>query len=277
MANKFDMTQIRRACTRLGSVSTKTKRELVTTAAKGFVKDILKFTPPAGKGVTGSAAKKAGEAAIDIDTSLTMEVMSDKELNAQQEFHGGTIITATSLKNKQGETYLEDRNFILRTVSAALQFHMKKRNRSTGRPGVNSKALRNGVRMRQREAGAHNSHVGRSTSDDIALVTKETLEGVRQRLKKQVGILAAGWNASALKLKVSVPSWIKRHPATHGHFIELAESGHFTLTLVNAVPFVGNVKQYEDRLQRVVNYQANKMNRQADFLMKKALREAGWH
>jgi hypothetical protein len=39
----------------------KLKAEIVKTAAKGFVKDVVSITPPASKGSTGAAARKAGE------------------------------------------------------------------------------------------------------------------------------------------------------------------------------------------------------------------------
>lgn len=57
MSSTFDMTQVRRAARRLADETTRTKGEVVRMAARGFVKDIVKFTPPASKGTTGSTLR----------------------------------------------------------------------------------------------------------------------------------------------------------------------------------------------------------------------------
>jgi hypothetical protein len=123
-----------------------------------------------------------------------------------------------------------------------------------------------------REAGAHNQHLGRSRSDDIALVPKRILEAVRKRLKKDVGLLAAGWNLGAEKLKVGLPAWVRRH----GEFSEQSHGSRFILAVTNAVPFVGNVRGYARRIQKVIDYQARKLEQQAEHLLKKAIKKAGF-
>lgn len=275
MSSSFDTSEIRKAAKRLSAFSKKNTRELMQTAAKGFVKDIVKYTPPASKGSTGMAAKKAGEAAIDVDTSLTMEVMSDEALTALQEFHGGDRHAATQLRNKKGEVYLTDTNFIIRNTTAALAFHNKKRSKASGRPGAAAKGRSGGSRIRSRDAGAHNNHVGRGKADDIALVPKSVRDAVRKALKKNVGFLAAGWNAGARKLGVKLPAFISRHAGAPGDAYEDARPGRYVLTLENAVSFVEGVKGYDRRIQTVLNYQANKLNRQADYLLAKAARSSG--
>ena len=42
------------------------------------------------------------------------------------------------------------------------------------------------------------------------------------------------------------------------------------------VPFIGSVKDLNRRIQAAIDYQAKAMNRQAVFLLKKAIQEAGW-
>lgn len=277
MSSSFDMSGIRGSLQRLRPLVKKNARELITTAAKGFVKDVVAITPPASKGVSGSAAKKAGEATIEMDTALTMEAMSDRELSAQQQFHGGTSFAANELKTKKGKVYLTDTNHILWSAAQALAFHLKKRSQSTGRPPDARKGRGpGGKRMRMREAGAHNAHVGRWVADDIALVPRNVFAQVRVLLKKRVGELAAGWNAAATKLGVRLPAWVRRHGDSRGSASVTVGASTIRIVVENAVKFVGNVKGYERRVQKAIDYQARKMDRQADYLLKKALRAAGF-
>lgn len=276
MANRFDMKDLRASIARVASITGKGKPEVVQTAARGFVKTIVAITPPASKGSSGTAAKKAGEAAITADTALSLEPMSERQLHELQEFHGDNVYTATELRDKKGRVYLEDKNHIVWSVAAALAFHLNKRNRSTGRVMANAKALRNGTRMRSRDAGAHNGHLGRSRSDDIALVPRSVLDGVRKILFKQVGILAAGWIRAAEKLNVRLPSWIARHAFAAGACRIMQTATMFRIEVENAVPYVGNVKGYEKRVISAVALQARAMDRQADYLMRKAIKAAGF-
>ena len=69
---KFDLRPIQRAIKALAPQVKKSRRELTGQAAKGFVKEVVAITPPAGKGQRGSAAKKAGEASIQHDLARVM-------------------------------------------------------------------------------------------------------------------------------------------------------------------------------------------------------------
>ena len=72
---RFDLREIKRAIKQLEPHEKKSRRELTEQAAKGFVKEIVAITPPAGKGKQGSDAKKAGEAAIINDLARVMVAM----------------------------------------------------------------------------------------------------------------------------------------------------------------------------------------------------------
>lgn len=67
--SKFDYSQLQRGLKALAKDGGKSKLVLVKMAAKGFVKDIIAISPPGSKGVSGSAAKKAGERAIAADVA----------------------------------------------------------------------------------------------------------------------------------------------------------------------------------------------------------------
>ena len=110
----------------------------------------------------------------------------------------------------------------------------------------------------------------------IALVPKRILEAIRKRLKKDVGLLAAGWISPRRKLKVRLPSWVTRHGKVHGEFSVQSHGSRFILAVTNAVPFVGNVRGYANRIQKVLDYQARKLERQVEHLLKKAVKKAGF-
>ena len=50
----------------------------------------------------------------------------------------------------------------------------------------------------------------------------------------------------------------------------------FRIILTNAVKYVTNVESYDRRIQSAINIQGRKMQRKAEFLLKRALRQAGW-
>jgi hypothetical protein len=68
----FDLRAIKRAIKQLEPHVKRSRSELTEQAARGFVKEVVDITPPAGKGKRGSAAKKAGEAAIKSDLARVM-------------------------------------------------------------------------------------------------------------------------------------------------------------------------------------------------------------
>ena len=107
-------------------------------------------------------------------------------------------------------------------------------------------------------------------------VPKAALAALQRRLLAEVGWLAAGWNQAARKLGVRLPAWVNRHGTGQGS-VDVTRSGsRFRITVANEVRFVGNVKGFRGRIQAAINYQANAMRRQAEYLMKKAMRKAGW-
>lgn len=107
-------------------------------------------------------------------------------------------------------------------------------------------------------------------------VGKSELLALQRRLLKEVGWLAAGWNEAALKLGVRLPVWVTRHGTGKGS-IAITQSGSlFRITIANEVGFVGNVKGFSRRIQSAINLQANALRRQAEHLLKKGIRKAGF-
>ena len=106
-------------------------------------------------------------------------------------------------------------------------------------------------------------------------VSSTGYNALRKTLLARVGWLASGWNAAAQKLGVRLPAWIARHGTGAGIILVTSDGRRFRIEISNAVKFVGNVKDLDRRIQKSVDYQANAMQRQADFLMRKAVKKAG--
>jgi len=215
---KFDLRAVKRAMNNLAPQVKLSRRELVEQAAKGFVKEVVAITPPAGKGKKGSAAKKAGEAAIKADLARVMTAV---------------------VRNKGGA--LQD--------PAAI--HKRLRDQNTGR--INPRNLKKPYPV---DAAA--------------------LRALQKRLFALVGELAAGWNAGAAKLGVKLPAWVARHGGKRSAIDINNAIGRFRITLTNAVKYVTKVSDYDQRIQSAINIQARKMKRQAEFLLTRALKRAGW-
>lgn len=260
MASSFDTSKITAAAKRLRPHVNKTKRELLTTAAKGFVKDVVAITPPSNGTTKGAAAKKAGEMAISSDVARIFQPMGQPALENFRTLYG----------DEHAETFGHRGAKALGTVRAKIlafsqmtEWHRARR-RKDGRVMQVNRDATTGLRKRDL-AGL-----------DIGIVTLPDFKRFIAVLQKGVGILAAGWNASADKLGVKLPAWVKRHGSASGSLVEVDKAGRFRLELNNEVPFVGNVRAYERRVQRALDFQARKMNRQADYLLNESLKQAGW-
>ena len=99
---------------------------------------------------------------------------------------------------------------------------------------------------------------------------------LKKTLLGRVGWLASGWNAAAQKLGVRLPAWISRHGTGAGVIIVTSDGRRFRIEISNAVKYAGSVKDLDRRIQKAVTYQANAMQRQADFLLHKAVKKAGF-
>lgn len=215
---RFDLRDIKRAIKQLEPHGKKSRRELTEQAAKGFIKEVVDITPPAGKGKRGSAAKKAGEASVLYDLARVMIGV-----------------------RARGNAPLPD----------PAEIHQRFRDMRTGR--INPRNLKKPYAV---DAGA--------------------LRALRNELLKRVGELAAGWNAGAGKLGVKLPAWVTRHGPRRSAVSVLDSFRQFRITLINAVKYVTSVNDYDGRIQSAITIQANKMRRQAEFLLARALKRAGW-
>lgn len=107
-------------------------------------------------------------------------------------------------------------------------------------------------------------------------VSSADYNALRKVLLANVGWLASGWNAAAQRLGLKVPAWIARHGTSNGIILITSDGQRFRIEVSNGVKFVGNVKDLDRRIQKAVDYQANAMQRQADYLLRKAVKQAGF-
>lgn len=127
-----------------------------------------------------------------------------------------------------------------------------------------------------RSRNGANGRVNPRSRKEKLLVAQQVAVRVITQLQKRVGWLAAGWNKAASHLGVRLPAWVRRHGDSYGEVKAEVTATKFRLELGNVVRFVGNVRDYGRRVQRALDYQANKLDRQADYLMKKAVKAAGF-
>ena len=107
-------------------------------------------------------------------------------------------------------------------------------------------------------------------------VSSAEYNALKKTLLARVGWLASGWNAAAQKLGVRLPAWITRHGTGAGIILVTSDGRRFRIEISNTVKFVGSVKDLDRRIQKAVDYQANAMQRQADYLLRKAVKKAGF-
>jgi len=209
---------------RLAHEHKQTPKKVCEVAAKGFVRDVVKWTPPASKGATGSDARKQGEVSVSVDLAK--------------------ILTAAS-PGSHGP------------FESPADVHARFRNPRTGR--VNRSLVKGGYRK------------GNKAQVDAA-----TLAAYKKKIIAHVGLLASGWNAAAEKLGVKLPAWVRRHGTGHGSVQVKTDGFNISITVNNEVKFVGDVKDYDRRVEWAFKNQIRKMDREADFLMRKAIRAAGF-
>ncbi len=246
---QFIIAEMQVAITRLAGATGKLKKDVVRTAAKGFVKTIVKITPPASQKAQGSSAKRIGEKAATAD--LRKLVVLAKSLSVDPAAESASI----QKRDASGRFLSKEERAALAGLAtqdpaSILRFHKSKR--------------------------GHAHHAPEIPRSDRLRVQQETFLAAAKILIKEVGTLAAGWVASAAILGVSIPAWVRRHGATRGEAMISDTGSRFRIELSNAMPFIGSVADYDRRVQLAVNYQVKGMNRQADYLARKKIREAGW-
>jgi hypothetical protein len=139
-----------------------------------------------------------------------------------------------------------------------------------------NEVLQNPVELHQRFRDMRTGRINPRNLKNPYPVDVAALRAFQQELIARVGKLAGGWNAGAAKLGVKLPAWVSRQGGGRGAMSVVDTFRLFRITIINAVKYVNSVADYERRIQSAITIQANKMRRQAEFLLTRALKHGGW-
>lgn len=101
------------------------------------------------------------------------------------------------------------------------------------------------------------------------------LARLRELLYSRVGYLASGWMAAADRLGVRAPAWISRFGSRGSIEVEITPDGG-GITITNFADPDGPVDELERRVPYALEYQANAMQRKAQYLLENNITAAGF-
>lgn len=269
MSIRINTAKFDAAFKRFSALSKKSCIELVTQQAKLFVRDAVSVTPPNTGKI--SEGKKRGEAAIlgDMMGGRTTNLGGFRVLTRGffiiNDNNGVEYDEIVSLfTNKAGEIYGVEKNLYRPNASVdELMEHRKKyRSTKTGRMS--------GAGLRTRD-------VGRRKFVDRMVVGSRAVNGMLKKLYRRVGFLAGGWNATAQRLGVNLPAWIRRHGTGHGSVRINTSAFRFSIKMENNVPYADGVRGLKRRVQWALDKRAEAMMRRVDhYVLKQNARKAGF-
>jgi len=246
MTISFDTSKLRAALRTYQLATLKDTDTVVRDAARNFVKRAASVTPPA-TGKLNSEAKKRGESNVVGDLNHIFVGLSPALF---EKFEALRAQGVPELRTKSGRV-------IVRSTDIAV-------------PSIKGWHYAN-----RRRAGRVRS--GRRSSGGIrAVILSQRKKDYQRRVLKKVGLLMAGWNASAAKLGTKLPAWTSRHGTGGGRCAVTKTRSGIRIRLENMVGFVTKVKGLERRVQWALNAQAGALERAADAIIRKTARRVGF-
>lgn len=246
MTISFDTSKLRAALRTYQLATLKDTDTVVRDAARNFVKRAASVTPPA-TGKLNSEAKKRGESNVVGDLNHIFVGLSPALL---KKFEALRAQGVPELRTKSGRVIVRSTDISVPSIKG---WHYANR----------------------RRAGRVRS--GRRSSAGIrAVILAQRKKDYQQRVLKKVGILMAGWNASAAKLGTKLPAWTSRHGTGGGRCAVTKTRSGIRVRLENMVGFVTKVKGLERRVQWALNAQAGALERAADAIIRKTARRVGF-
>lgn len=224
----------------------KDSEEVLRSAARNFIKRAASVTPPS-TGKLDSSSKQRGEAAIKGDLNSIFVGLSPSlfsKFNALRQ-HG-----IGQMKTRDGKIIVEPTDVAVPSIKG---WHYANRRRN-GRVRGGRRAVAN-IR---------------------AVVLAARKKAYTVNVLKKVGMLAAGWNASAEKLGTRLPAWIVRHGAGGGKCAVTVTRSKVHIRMENIVGFAAKVAGLKRRIQWALDVQANALDRAVESIMRKAGRSAGF-
>ena len=115
----------------------------------------------------------------------------------------------------------------------------------------------------------HRNRRGRITGKPGYYVKQRDFNAYQKTVVKRVGKLAAGWNRAAARFGYKPPAWVWRH-ASPGFVRVTLNDRHLNFVMINKVPYAGEQKNMEARIQYAINMQENKLKRRINNRWKAA-------
>jgi hypothetical protein len=255
MTMTFDMSRLDAAIRRYRGAAVKETSEVVRMAARNFIVRAAGVTPPSINGKADGAAKKRGEAVIQNDLDHILVGLTPELYDQFMELGGKSV--RREMRRKDGTVYVTDSDIAIGSIS---DWHKQNR-RENGRV---------------HRIGRKTRDIGRHKNWDRGVVQAAEKKAYIKKVLARVGLLAAGWNASAIKLGARFPAWIKRHGHANGQCLVEENARGIRIRMENAVGFATKVRGLERRIKWAINAQANALDRAADNIMRKTAQRAGF-
>lgn len=231
----------------------KDMRTLTKQAARLFVKNVVKISPPGGSRSKfdtnperviqkSSEAKARGVSAIRTDIfggnrsgggtkagkrpgifttmSSGMLAVKARQFNTMGE-HSNEMGAEKLWVNKDGRVYAVESTLYRPNASAGEMMRHHKRYWKNGRIST---------------AGTYTRDIGRWRFIDKMVITKTAAGEIMKTLARRVGYFASGWKAAANKLGLSLPKWISDKDGQGGCWEKESSSG-FSVTIANKVSY----------------------------------------
>ncbi len=207
--------------------------EELQVQAKGALRHIIYDTPPFGnRARTAAAAKKASENSIGRDLH---RIFRPKKLK------GSRSITHLFGKQVNGAPWTVPAKEKHPDLASLLAGH--KRLSSSGR-----------------QARYRNAY----------FVDAAKYFAMQTKIKKRGGHLGGGWAPAAVALGVNLPHIMKRHAGTAPGGVQMRLTGdHLSIVMINDVSYASRVASLPFRVERALQSQRGKMERQLPHLLRR--------
>lgn len=205
-----------------------------------FVIAAVKITPPASAGVTGKKAQLQGEGAVERDIrSLYSSAPAAYSIIAKKDPAMAGAFYKAMLQGKFEEA---------KRILAASGSTWRNVPVGTFDPGLHKSERDRRGRVRSRLVP------GRIVTDF------KKLDRYIKKKKKNVGLLAAGFNGAAIVLSASLPAWVKRH-GIQAKGIQVIETGtDYTIVIQNTAPWA-RAQEMQRRMSYVHRYRQEALQR----------------
>lgn len=239
---EIDFSELNKAIATYAVATGKELSDVLKDESRLLVKEVINLTPPAGGGVTGAAAKRRGEAAVERDI--------------------GGLFVGRRIKGRRQITKVFGRTPKKRVFVKTKELH----------PDV--RAIYDVRSAKDRFQGKFITRGQKAAF----YVDNSKLVALRTAQKKKVGKLASGWVPALKALDSSGASWIERHLATGTRgTAHLDKADELNPNFEAECQVKGDIAyELQRRLRSAVEIRKNKMLRRLPHVMAAVARKAGF-